>query len=316
VHAFSASYWSFLLAPLPAMAAAKLYGRRVVLNYRSGEADDHLRRSRAAVPSMRRLADAIVVPSGYLVDVFAQFGLAARSVFNFVELERIPYRRRDALVGMRSPHFFSNRNLEPMYNVACTLRAFARVQAEVPGARLTVAGDGAERARLEALAVSLGLRHVEFVGRVRPEAMPALYDAADVYLNSPDIDNMPNSVIEAYAAGLPVVTTDAGGIPYIVRDGETGLMVKRDDDAAMASAALRLLREPGLATRLADTARAECLAKYSWSAVSHEWADVYASLVAAGETSAASAAAQAADAEDDAARQTSTAADAVAAHGA
>jgi glycosyltransferase involved in cell wall biosynthesis len=287
-----------------------------VLNYRSGEAEDHLRRSRAAVPAMRRLADAIVVPSGYLVDVFAQFGLRARSVFNFVELERILYRRRDALAGADAPHFFSNRNLEPMYNVACTLRAFARVQAEVPGARLTVAGDGAERARLEALAVSLGLRHVEFVGRVRPEAMPALYDAADVYLNSPDIDNMPNSVIEAYAAGLPVVTTDAGGIPYIVRDGETGLMVKRGDDAALAAAALRLLREPGLATRLADAARRECLEKYSWSAVSHAWADVYASLFAAADADRVGDGVGD-DAGDTAARAaTAGAVDAVAAHGA
>src|SRR5215207_5017779 len=257
VHAFSASYWSFLLAPLPAMVVGKLYGKRVVLNYRSGEADDHLRRSpRVAVPAMRRLADAIAVPSGYLVDVFARFGLRARSIFNFVDIDRIPYRERPS---PPRPHFLSNRNFEPMYNVAAVLRAFARVQAEVPEARLTVAGYGSQDAALRALARELALRDVEFTGRVSPEAMPALYDAADVYLNAPDIDNMPNSVIEAYAAGLPVVTTDAGGIPYIVHDGETGLMVPSGDDAALAAAALRLLREPDLARRLAARARDECV---------------------------------------------------------
>ena len=286
VHAFSASYWSVLLAPLPAMIVGKLCGKRVVLNYRSGEAGDHLRRSRVAVRAMRRLADAIVAPSGYLVDVFARFGLRARSIFNFVDLERLPYRER---ADPPRPHFLSNRNFDPMYNVACVLRAFARVQAEVPEARLTVAGYGAQGDALRALSGELGLRHVEFVGRVAPEEMPRLYDAADVYLNAPDIDNMPNSVIEAYAAGLPVVTSDAGGIPYIVRDGETGLMVPRNDDAALAAAALRLLREPGLARRLAARARAECVERYTWTAVRHEWAELYAGLVAPAGTAAAAA---------------------------
>lgn len=281
VHAFSASYTSYLLAPLPALAIGKLYGKRTLLNYRSGEADDHLARwRRTAVPTMRRLADVIVAPSGYLVDVFARHGLAARSIFNFVELDRLPFRARDVV----RPRFLSNRNLEPLYNVGCTIRAFAQVQAEVPDARLVVVGDGSERARLEALVRELGLRDVEFLGRVAPDRMGALYDAADVYLNSPDIDNMPGSIIEAYAAGVPVVTTDAGGIPYIVRHEETGLMVPRDDAAGMARMALRLLREPGLAARITARARAECLERYVWPAVEAEWRALYRSL--AGERAA------------------------------
>ena len=272
VHAFSASYWSFLLAPLPAMAVAKLYRKAVVLNYHSGEADDHLRRWPRSVSAMRRLADVIAVPSGYLVSVFARHGLRAQSIFNFVDLDRIPFRERPALPR---PHFLSNRNFEPHYNVAGVLRAFARIQAEVPDARLTVAGFGSQRDVLHALAGELGLRRVEFTGPVPSERMLALYDEADVYLNAPLIDNMPLSVIEAYAAGLPVVTSDAGGIPYIVRDGETGLMVPRGDDAALAAAALRLLREPDLARRLAALGREECVAKYTWGAVRDEWGDLY-----------------------------------------
>ena len=93
VHAFSASYTSYLLAPLPAMLVAKLYGKRIVLNYRSGEASDHLARSSFAVRTMR-LADEIVVPSGYLVEVFAQFGLHARAILNFVDLDNLDYRER------------------------------------------------------------------------------------------------------------------------------------------------------------------------------------------------------------------------------
>ncbi len=273
VHCFSASYWSFVLAPLPAMAIARLYGKSVVLNYRSGQAADHLTRWPSAVARMR-MAHAIVVPSGYLVHVFAEFGLTAQSIFNFVETDAIRYRRRERV----APVFLSNRNFEEHYNVACVLRAFARVQREVQEARLIVAGDGPQRAMLHALASQLRLRNVEWRGPVPPSEMAELYDAADVYLNAPSIDNMPNSIIEAYAAGLPIVTTDAGGIPYIVSHERTALMVATDDDAALANAALRTVREPELALRLADAGRNECLTKYVWPAVREEWTRLYTRL--------------------------------------
>jgi glycosyltransferase involved in cell wall biosynthesis len=270
IHIFSASYWSFVVAPTPAILVAKLYGKRAVLNYRSGQAEKHLRRwRRTALPTIR-LVDRIVVPSSYLVDVFSRFDLRAESIFNFVDTGHFRFRRRAPL----KPVFLSNRNHEPLYNVGCILRAFAIIQQRFTAARLIVVGDGSQRPSLEALAQSLGLRNVEFIGRVAPERMPELYDAADIYLNSPNTDNMPGSIIEAYASGLPVVTTDAGGIPYIVTDGETGLMVRRDDHEAMAARALSLLDDEAMAQRLIAQARDECR-KYEWQAVRNEWLKFY-----------------------------------------
>lgn len=273
LHIFSASYFSFVLAPTPAILIGKLFGKRVLLNYRSGEAADHLARwRRTALPTFR-LTDAVVAPSGYLVDVFARFGISARSIFNFVATERFRFRARRPL----RPVFLSNRNHEPLYNVACTLRAFALIQAQHADARLVVVGDGSQRNALEQLARELRLHNVDFVGRIEQARMHEWYDAADIYLNSPNIDNMPGSIIEAYAAGLPVVTTDAGGIPYIVRAGETGLMVACDDHTALAQAALGLLADQELATRLTTNAHAECR-KYSWAAVREEWLTLYREL--------------------------------------
>jgi len=274
IHAFSASYTSYLLAPLPAMLVARLYGKRIVLNYRSGEASDHLARSSFAVRTMR-LADEIVVPSGYLVEVFAQFGLHARAILNFVDLDNLDYRERT----VTRPVFLSNRNLESLYNVGCTLRAFAIIQQQEPEARLVVVGDGSERASLEALARELGLRQVEFAGKVPPQRMREYYGAADVYLNSPNIDNMPNSVIEAFASGLPVVTTNAGGIPFIVTDGETGFMSECNDHEALARNALALVQSPGLARTVAARARSVCLARYVWESVAVEWENLYRGLM-------------------------------------
>jgi glycosyltransferase involved in cell wall biosynthesis len=275
IHVFSASYWSFLLAPFPAMLIGRLYGKKVILNYHSGEAEDHLTRWPSAVRAMS-LAHEILVPSQYLVDVFARFGLHARAIVNFVDLDRVPYRRRTSI----RPLLLTNRNLEPLYNVALVLRAFALIQQEVADASLVVAGFGSQRTALEALATTLGLRGVSFVGRVPAEEMGALYDGADIFLNGSDIDNMPLSILDAFAAGTPVMTTDAGGIPYIVEDGVTGLVVPRGDHVAFATATLRVLADSALALRLADAARAECLARYVWPVVRDQWVALYRAVSA------------------------------------
>ncbi len=278
IHIFSASYLSFLLAPAPAIFVSKFYGRKIVLNYHSGEAEDHLRRWRVTARSVIRLADSIAVPSDYLVGVFRRFGFEARAIFNTVETERFRFRERRPL----APVFLSNRNLEPMYNVGCVLRAFGLIQSRIPQARLFVAGDGSQRGGLEALAIELGLREVSFLGRVPPDAMPSLYDRADIYLNASEIDNMPLSILEAFACGLPVVTTDAGGIPHIVTDLRTGLIVRRGDHRGLAESAIRLLEDSALAGEIIDNAHRES-AKYRWESVGHEWLDLYRNLVAEAE---------------------------------
>ena len=277
IHVFSASYWSFLLAPTPAILIGKWLGKRVVVNYRSGEAEDHLRRwPRTAIPTLHR-ADAVVTPSGYLVDVFARFGVRAESISNFVDEESVRLRRRTSL----GPVFLSNRNFQALYNVPCVLRAFAVIQARIPEARLIVIGDGPERAHVHDTAHALGLRNVEFVGAVPPTEMGRWYDEADVYLNASDIDNMPNSIIEAFACGLPVVTSRAGGIPYVVEHERNGLLVECGDHEGLAAAALRVLEEPALAQRLIAEGLRDVAQQYTWGAVSDRWAALYRRLAQA-----------------------------------
>ena len=273
VHTFSASYFSFVLAPTPAILIAKLFGRKVLLNYHSGEAADHLVRwSRTAIPTIR-LADEIAVPSEYLVRVFAQQGLKARAIFNIIGTGSFRFRERQPL----RPVFLSNRNLESHYGVDRVLRAFALIQKSFPEARLTVAGDGKERRALEELALELKLRHIEFSGQTPQDRVFAQYDAADIYLNGSEIDNQPLSLLEAFACGLPVVSTNAGGIPDIVTHERTGLMVQCDDYEAMARDAIRLLNDAALAARIASQAREECR-KYSWESVRHQWLELYGEL--------------------------------------
>ena len=274
VHSFSASYSSYLLSTLPAMVVGRLLRRPVLVHYHSGEAPDHLARSWLARWTLARLADVIVAPSAFLQDVFARFGLRADVVHNTVDFARFPFRPRGAL----RPRIVSTRNLERDYNVACTLRAFAIVQARHPDASLTVVGDGRQRPALETLARELQLRQLRFTGRVAPADIPRYYDEADIYVQTPDIDNMPLSVLEAYASGAPVVATNVGGLPSMLTDGVHGLLAPADDHQAVASRIIELLEDPQLAARLAANAYDRCR-QYTWEAVRPEWLRVYRGLV-------------------------------------
>lgn len=270
VHILCASYWSFLLAAAPALLVARALRKRVILNYHSGEAADHLANWGALVHPWLRLADEIVVPSEFLADVFARQGYRARVVHNVVDLTRFPYRARSTL----RPALFSNRNFERHYRVDNNLRAFALLRERHGDALLVVAGQGSEEPQLRTLASSLGLDGVRFAGRVAPEAMPALYDQADVFVNSSVVDNQPLSILEAFAAGVPVVSTATGAIASMVRDGETGAIVAPDDPEAMAKAIDDLLSHPAQAGRMAERARDQ-LHAFSWPSTRDGWFEVY-----------------------------------------
>jgi glycosyltransferase involved in cell wall biosynthesis len=273
IHVFSASYYSYSLSVIPALFISRLYGKKSILNYRSGEAKDHLENWRTAVPTIR-WADETVVPSGYLVDVFARHGLRARAIHNIVELDRFTFRERHPL----RPVFLTSRLLEPLYNVPCVLRAFAIIQQQYPDASLTIAADGYLRADLEALAQDLKLRNAEFIGFVPFEKMPGLYDSADIYLSATSIDNMPSSLTESMACGLNVVTTDGGGaIPYIMTNEVTGLIVDRDDHEALAAGAIRLLNDNEFALKLVRNAH-ESSKKFTWPYIRDEWLNLYHEL--------------------------------------
>lgn len=273
VHAFSAGYTSYMLWTLPALAAAKLYRKPIILNYRDGQAEDHLRNWRTALPTIRMM-DAVVSPSGFLVDVFAKFGLKIQTISNILDMEPFHYRKRSRL----RPVFLHNRILEPLYNIPCSLRAFKRVQQKYPEASLTVAHDGPSMDELKQYAAEIGLKNYRFIGRVPHAQIPELYDSADVYFTSPDFDCMPGSILECFASGLPVVATNSGGIPYIAENERTALLVPTGNDEEMARAAFRLLDDPALVERLTTAAHESC-SRFAEGPVREQWTALYRKLV-------------------------------------
>jgi glycosyltransferase involved in cell wall biosynthesis len=279
LHVMANSGWAWHLFAAPAIWIAKLRRVPVVVNYRGGGAEEFFERSFFWVGPTMRLADRLVVPSGFLQQVFARVDLSAAVVPNVVDLSRFTPRPERGALRPDAPHLIVTRNLEPIYDIGTALRAFAIVRAGRPGARMTIAGSGPERARLDELTRSLGLDgQVTFTGRLDNDRIAALYQQADVVLNPSLVDNMPISILEALASGVPVVSTDVGGIPFLVEHGKTALLVPPRDPEAMARALLRLCDEPALAADLVSAGR-DAVQQYAWQRVRERWFEVYAGLV-------------------------------------
>jgi glycosyltransferase involved in cell wall biosynthesis len=275
VHVFANSGWAWHLCAAPAVLLSRLRGTPVIVNYRGGAADAFLERAPSRVRRTIAAADALVVPSGFLEGVFARHGLRAVTIPNVVDLAR--FKPAPARGAHAAPHVIVTRNLEPLYDVPTALRALAIVARRFPGARMTVAGTGPERASLGRLAQELGIEsRVRFAGRVDNAQIAGLYAEADVMVNPSTVDNMPISVLEAFASGVPVVSTNVGGVPFMARHEHTALLVPPRDPDAMAGAITRVLAESEIAQRLAANGLEEAR-RYAWPAVRELWLAQYRS---------------------------------------
>ena len=275
-HVMANSGWSWHLFATPAISVARIRNIPVIINYRGGEADVFFNKAFFWVkPSLHR-ADAIIVPSGFLEAVFGKRGFPTSIVPNIIDLSRFGTATRPApLPKAEFPHIIVTRNLEPIYDNATALRAFAIIKQAFPAAKFTLAGSGPERQMLEELACRLGLADVvTFTGRVDNEGMAALYQSADIMINPSLVDNMPISLLEALASSVPVVSTDVGGVPFMVEHEKTALLVPPQNPEAMANAVLALLNDPAKAAQLSK-AGVEAVQHYTWPNVRDRLLHVY-----------------------------------------
>jgi glycosyltransferase involved in cell wall biosynthesis len=273
VHIFSASHSSFLVATLPAWGVARLLGKRTLIHYHSPRGPEHLRRSRLARLVLRG-SDIVVVPSRYLAELFAVYAVPTEVVPNVIDAAVLRFRYRRVI----HPRLVCTRNFEPRYAVDLVVRAFAEIKKEMPSARLLLAGTGPEEATIRALVGDLGLGdEVEFCGAVPRDRIGEVLDRADIFVNASRMDNMPVSILEAFATGLPVVSAASGGIPYLVEHERTGLLSAVGDVPALAQNVRRVISNHALARRLAGNAFEES-SRYRWPAIRAEWLRTYRAL--------------------------------------
>jgi glycosyltransferase involved in cell wall biosynthesis len=253
VHVFAASWLYFFLTVYPAVITGRLCGKRVVINYRGGQANEFFSRFGPLTRPAFRLATVVTAPSQFLAEVIQRHLQVEVSIVpNILDLTSFRYRRRSTM----RPELLVTRHLDTIYDIESVLRAFGVVQKEYPEASLWIAGTGPEEGRLRGLVSAWNLAHVTFLGEVTHANLPAVCDQRDIYVNASRVDNFPGALLEASAAGLVLVTTNAGGIPFIYQDTRTAFLVEVGDWQSLGAAIIRVLRNPSAALELTTAALA------------------------------------------------------------
>lgn len=241
------------------MVAGKCLRKRTVLTYHGGGAKPFFDRHPRLVKYVLSRTSANIVLSGFTGQLFDSYGIPYTIIPNIVELDAKHFRDRDII----HPYLISTRTLSETYNIECTLRAFANLKARIPEATLTIVGDGPSRSNLEAFVQSNNIKDVIFAGHVNNEDIYGWLDQADILVSSSRADNMPVSILEGFNAGLLVIASNVGGVPYMIRDGETGYLFESNNDDQLVNKLILALQEQDKSRRIIQNAQ-ESTSSYQW----------------------------------------------------
>lgn len=250
--------------------ALRRAGKPFVLTLHGGNLPAFARRWPRRVRRLLGTAAAVTTPSGYLGSEMTSYCTDILVLPNCIDLQAYEARLRPEptprLVWLRAFHSIYNPEMAPTI-IKLLEPDFPRVQLTMIGPDK---GDGSlERTQWSAKELGVS-RRIDYPGGLPKSEIPAILNQYDVFLNTTDVDNTPVSVVEALACGLCIVSTNVGGIPYLLKDGRDALLVPARDPYAMVSALRRVLTEPGLAAQLSQHARAKA-ETLDWSDVIPRW---------------------------------------------
>lgn len=253
-------------------------GKPYVLTLRGGDLPSFSQRWPGRVRRLFNTAAVVTTPSRYLFEQMASYREDLRLLPNPLDLVDYPFRLREKA----APRLVWLRSFHEVYNPVLAPRVMARLKPLFPNIHLMMVGpdkgDGSLERTREAMQ-RYGLEaHIDFPGGVPHDDVPHRLQAGDILLNTTRVDNTPVSILEAMACGLCVVSTNVGGIPYLLEDEYDALLVPPDDPEAMALAVQRILQEEGLARKLSANARNK-VERFGWDEILPQWETILTDAV-------------------------------------
>jgi glycosyltransferase involved in cell wall biosynthesis len=257
--------------------ALRFLQKPYVLTLRGGNLPMYAKKWPGRVRSLLSSAAVVTAPSQYLFQEMQPYCPSLEFLPNPINLPAYSFQERKqvapCLVWLRAFHHIYNPSLAP--------RVLALLINEFPDVKLTMFGPDKRDGSFELtkrVAQDLGMQsRIDCPGAVPKEQVPESLQIGDIFLNTTNIDNTPVSVMEAMACGLCVVTTNVGGLPYLLKNGVDALLVPPDDPQAMANAIRRLLTEPELAEKLSANARHK-VEGFDWSVILPQWESLFVNI--------------------------------------
>lgn len=216
-----------------------------------------------------------IAPSEFLYDIFKKEGFKnTRIIPNSIILKKYQFKRRETF----APKLLWVRRFQERYNPMMAVKVLEALNQKYPDAHMCMVGpekDGTmEKSRNYAEKNNLS---IDFAGKVTKDQWAASSVNYDFFINTTTVDNTPISVIEAMALGLPVISTDVGGMPFLIEDNKDGILLPENDIDAMVSSITNLIDNPSTAMEMAQKARNKVEA-FDWVKVKEQWRAVFSSL--------------------------------------
>ena len=217
-------------------------------------------------------AEHVLAPSVYLKEKLDRYFSTIQVIPNSIHLEQYKFQKRLKI----EPKIIWVRALAEIYDPFKVLRVAELLQKTYPNYEILMVGPDKEGLK-ERLQLEIDKKHlnIKLAGRLSKEEWIMIAENYDIFLNTSKVDNTPVSVIEAMALGLPIVSSRAGGIPYLLEHGETALLVLDTHESDYAINIERMIKYPEMALNLAENARKEA-ESYDWEQVKHKWLELLA----------------------------------------
>lgn len=271
-YSMKAFWFTYVLAKL-----CRIYNIPYVPILRGGGYPDRLKSSPSLCKEVFGNAYRNISPSLYLKKHFEDSGFDVTYIPNFIPIKNYKFIQRSVV----KPKLFWVRSFHEIYNPIMAIEILRSLKEFYPEARLCMVGpdkDGSQK-KVEERISDLGLlESVMLTGKLPKKEWTNLSEEYDIFINTTDFDNHPVSVIEAMGLGMPVISTNVGGIPYLIEDGVDGILVEPRNSQLFTNAIVNLIRDKDLAGRLSLNGRKK-VEEFDWDIVKKKWFDLINPLV-------------------------------------
>lgn len=257
----------------------RMINKSIMLTLHGGGLPSFAARNPKRVSKLLALASEVVTPSPFLQKTLSKYHNQIKVIPNGIDISQIAYKTRKSI----SPNLIWVRAFHQTYNPELAVEVLSRLSTDYPNARLTMVGpdkgDGSLQA-VNSIAKNLGVDDkLTILPAVPYEEVPSLLDQADIFINTTNYDTAPRSLLEAMANGVCVVSTNVGGIPWMITNFQDGLLVPPEDELAMVNAIKSILEDPEFAMRISQNAR-KTAESHDWSNVIPEWNTLFNEVMA------------------------------------
>lgn len=268
IHIHGCSGLGFFPIFIGIIACKILAKKRTIVTYHGGGAKEFLRKYLRLIRGVMNKADKITVMSKFLQETFSESGIKTVVLKNLIDIKV----KRDCILEMDTPRLLSIRSLNPIYNINDIIDAFRKIKEIFTDATLQIVGTGSLEDDIRSQ--TKHLPDIYFIGQVRNEEIPTIMQQNNVLISVPSFDNQPMSILEAFSVGIPVISSNVGGIPDMIVDSHNGFLVDVHSPEQISKKVEWIFNNKEKVTQIINNAK-ESVKDYQWPAVKKELYSFY-----------------------------------------